>query len=97
MCQALASTLDEEEISDLRDQFDAIDVDKNGVISLEEMRQVSCFSGNMLDCICCLFIWYLIVCIVQAMEKDLPWRMKDSRVLEILQAVYCLLFPPRAV
>ena len=39
--QALASTLDEAEISDLRDQFDAIDVDKNGVISLEEMRQVS--------------------------------------------------------
>lgn len=59
--QALASTLDEDELSDLRDQFDAIDVDKNGVISLEEMRQ--------------------------AMEKDLPWRMKDSRVVEILQAV----------
>ncbi|KAG6394440.1 hypothetical protein SASPL_145024 [Salvia splendens] len=59
--RALASTLDEEELSDLRDQFDAIDVDKNGVISLEEMRQ--------------------------AMEKDLPWRMKDSRVLEILQAI----------
>ena len=39
--QALASTLDEAEISDLRDQFDAIDVDKNGVISLEEMRQAS--------------------------------------------------------
>ena len=38
--QALASTLDEEEIADLRDQFSAIDVDKNGVISLEEMRQV---------------------------------------------------------
>ena len=38
--QALASTLDEEELSDLKDQFDAIDVDKNGSISLEEMRQV---------------------------------------------------------
>lgn len=38
--QALASTLDEAEISDLKDQFDAIDVDKNGSISLEEMRQV---------------------------------------------------------
>ena len=48
--QALASTLDEAEISDLRDQFDAIDVDKNGVISLEEMRQVSeqiCFKCNI--------------------------------------------------
>ena len=38
--QALASTLDDEELSDLKDQFDAIDVDKNGAISLEEMRQV---------------------------------------------------------
>ncbi|WZZ72948.1 hypothetical protein YC2023_084318 [Brassica napus] len=50
--QALASTLDEAEISDLRDQFDAIDVDKNG-----------------------------------ALAKDLPWKLKDSRVAEILQAV----------
>ena len=41
--QALASTLDEEELSDLKDQFDAIDVDKNGAISLEEMRQVYIF------------------------------------------------------
>nr|KJB17648.1 hypothetical protein B456_003G009500 [Gossypium raimondii] len=37
--RALASTLNEEEIADLRDQFDAIDVDKSGSISLEEMRQ----------------------------------------------------------
>ncbi|XP_010317648.1 calcium-dependent protein kinase isoform X1 [Solanum lycopersicum] len=59
--RALASTLDEEEIADLRDQFSAIDVDKNGVISLEEMRQ--------------------------ALAKDLPWKMKESRVLEILQAI----------
>ncbi|KAG0488332.1 hypothetical protein HPP92_007143 [Vanilla planifolia] len=59
--EALASTLDDIELADLRDQFDAIDVDKNGAISLEEMRQ--------------------------ALAKDLPWRMKDSRVLEILQAI----------
>ncbi|KAB2036553.1 hypothetical protein E1A91_D03G009500v1 [Gossypium mustelinum] len=59
--RALASTLNEEEIADLRDQFDAIDVDKNGSISLEEMRQ--------------------------ALAKDLPWKLKDSRVLEILQAI----------
>jgi len=39
--QALASTLNEGELSDLKDQFDAIDVDKNGAISLEEMRQVT--------------------------------------------------------
>lgn len=38
--QALASTLNEDEIADLKDQFQAFDVDKNGVISLEEMRQV---------------------------------------------------------
>ncbi|XP_071692454.1 calcium-dependent protein kinase 18-like [Rutidosis leptorrhynchoides] len=59
--RALASTLDEEEISNLKDQFHAIDVDKNGAISLEEMRQ--------------------------ALAKDIPWKMKESRVLEILQAI----------
>ncbi|KAJ3678468.1 hypothetical protein LUZ60_002271 [Juncus effusus] len=37
--RALASTMDGEELSDLRDQFNAIDVDKNGKISLEEMKQ----------------------------------------------------------
>ncbi|XP_058777776.1 calcium-dependent protein kinase 28-like isoform X1 [Vicia villosa] len=59
--RALASTLNEGEFSDLKDQFDAIDVDKNGAISLEEMRQ--------------------------ALAKDLPWKLKESRVLEILQAI----------
>ncbi|KAJ4962845.1 hypothetical protein NE237_022784 [Protea cynaroides] len=59
--RALASTLNEEELADIRDQFDAIDVDKNGSISLEEMRQ--------------------------ALAKDLPWKMKEPRVLEILQAI----------
>ena len=39
--QALASTLNEEELADLKDQFDAIDIDKNGSISIEEMRNVS--------------------------------------------------------
>ena len=39
--QALASTLNEEELADLKDQFDAIDVDKSGSISIEEMRHVS--------------------------------------------------------
>ncbi|KAF7828960.1 calcium-dependent protein kinase 28-like [Senna tora] len=61
--RALASTLNEEELADLRDQFDAIDVDKSGAISLEEMRQ--------------------------ALAKDIPWKLKDSRVLEILQAIDC--------
>ncbi|KAK4790859.1 hypothetical protein SAY86_031272 [Trapa natans] len=59
--RALASTLNKEELADLRDQFDAIDVDKNGAISLEEMRE--------------------------ALSKDIPWEMKDSRVLEIVQAI----------
>ncbi|KAL2333794.1 hypothetical protein Fmac_015007 [Flemingia macrophylla] len=59
--RALASTLNEEELADLKDQFDAIDVDKNGSISLEEMRE--------------------------ALAKDLPWKLKESRVLEILKAI----------
>ncbi|KAG5062188.1 hypothetical protein JHK85_003371 [Glycine max] len=59
--RTLASTLNEEELADIKDQFDAIDVDKNGSISLEEMRQ--------------------------ALAKDLPWKLKESRVLEILQAI----------
>ncbi|KAJ7944167.1 GPCR kinase [Quillaja saponaria] len=59
--RALASTLNEDELADIKDQFDAIDVDKNGSISLEEMRQ--------------------------ALAKDLPWKLKESRVLEILQAI----------
>jgi calcium-dependent protein kinase len=59
--RALASTIGAEELADLRDQFDAIDEDKSGAISLEEMRQ--------------------------ALSKDLPWKLKESRVLEILQAI----------
>ncbi|MQL76415.1 hypothetical protein Taro_008809 [Colocasia esculenta] len=59
--RALASTLNPEELADLRDQFDAIDVDKNGSISLEEMRH--------------------------ALAKDLPWKMREPRVMEILQAM----------
>ncbi|KAH6820757.1 calcium-dependent protein kinase 16 [Perilla frutescens var. hirtella] len=59
--RALAGTIEKEELADLRDQFDAIDVDKNGAISLEEMRL--------------------------ALAKDLPWKLKESRVLEILQAI----------
>ncbi|KAK9713243.1 hypothetical protein RND81_06G014100 [Saponaria officinalis] len=58
---ALARTLNEEELADLRDQFDAIDVDKSGTISLEEMRQ--------------------------ALAKDLSWKLKDSRVMEIVEAM----------
>lgn len=59
--RALASTLNSEELSDLRDQFNAIDVDKNGTISLEELKQ--------------------------ALAKDVPWRLKGPRVLEIVEAI----------
>eukprot|EP00249_Psilotum_nudum_P022485 c28533_g1_i4 orf=1359-2336(+) len=59
--RALASTLDADEIAYLRDQFNAIDIDKNGTISLEEMRQ--------------------------ALAKDRPWNLKESRVVEILLAI----------
>ncbi|CAA6673489.1 unnamed protein product [Spirodela intermedia] len=59
--RALASTLNPEELADLRDQFNAIDVDKNGSISLEEMRH--------------------------ALSKDIIWRLREPRVLEILQAI----------
>ncbi|XP_044983814.1 calcium-dependent protein kinase 4-like [Hordeum vulgare subsp. vulgare] len=59
--RALTSTVNEEELVDLKDQFDAIDVDKSGSISIEEMRH--------------------------ALAKDLPWRLKGPRVLEIIQAV----------
>ncbi|CAA7399639.1 unnamed protein product [Spirodela intermedia] len=59
--RALASTLNPEEMANLRDQFDAIDVDRNGAISLEEMRH--------------------------ALAKDLPWKLKEPRVTEILQAM----------
>ncbi|XP_039169781.1 calcium-dependent protein kinase 4-like [Eucalyptus grandis] len=63
--RALASTLDEEELADLKDQFAAIDVDKNGSVSLEEMKE--------------------------ALAQDLPGKMKEPRVLEILQAFHFLL------
>ncbi|CAM6100741.1 unnamed protein product [Calypogeia fissa] len=59
--RALASTLDSEEIADLKDQFDAIDMDHNGTITLEEIKH--------------------------ALGKDMPWRLKDSRVVEILKAM----------
>ncbi|URE06841.1 calcium-dependent protein kinase [Musa troglodytarum] len=59
--RALASTLNEEELADLKDQFHTIDVDKSGAISVEEMRH--------------------------ALGKDLPWKLKEPRVLEIVQAM----------
>jgi hypothetical protein len=48
--QALASTVNEEELADLKDQFDAIDVDKSGSISIEEMRHVRLWSFLYINC-----------------------------------------------
>ncbi|KAH0936172.1 hypothetical protein HID58_013289 [Brassica napus] len=47
--KALATTIDEDELDDLRDQFDAIDIDKNGSISLEEMRQIDSNTDGLVD------------------------------------------------
>ena len=38
--QALGSTLGDKEIMHLQDQFNAIDVDRNGAITFEEIREV---------------------------------------------------------
>ncbi|KAL0381354.1 UNVERIFIED_CONTAM: Calcium-dependent protein kinase [Sesamum angustifolium] len=85
--RALASTLDEEELADLRDQFDAIDVDKNGVISLEEMRQflIDAVSKFLELFPICFFITCFFCNIGPGKGSSL--EMKDSRVLEILQAI----------
>ena len=33
------------------------------------------------------FIWSCDRCVDQALQKDRPWSVKESKVLEILQAV----------
>lgn len=38
--QALAQTLDDNDLQALRDQFDAMDINKDGTITLDEIRQV---------------------------------------------------------
>ncbi|KAM3365955.1 hypothetical protein ACQJBY_015500 [Aegilops geniculata] len=47
--RALASTLNPEELSDLRDQFNAIDIDKSGTISLEELKQIDGNTDGSVD------------------------------------------------
>lgn len=47
--QALATTLQPEELSDLRDQFNAMDVDGNGTITLEEIRHVRPDSSSIIS------------------------------------------------
>ncbi|XP_037477228.1 calcium-dependent protein kinase 18 isoform X2 [Triticum dicoccoides] len=47
--RALASTLNPEELSDLRDQFNAIDIDKSGTISLEELKQIDSNTDGFVD------------------------------------------------
>lgn len=109
--QALASTLESDEIRDLRDQFDAMDVDRNGTITLEEIKHVrrsnlvSFIQDTELHCPalisyvsagCICKFWFFILVMFyswffgQALQKDRPWAVKESRVLEILQAVRVL-------
>uniref|UniRef100_A0A7I4EQV3 non-specific serine/threonine protein kinase n=1 Tax=Physcomitrium patens TaxID=3218 RepID=A0A7I4EQV3_PHYPA len=47
--RALASTLDSSDIADLQDQFNAIDIDRNGKITLEEMREMDSNSDGLVD------------------------------------------------
>ncbi|CAI5513374.1 unnamed protein product [Closterium sp. Naga37s-1] len=59
--KALATTLEENEVQALRDQFNAMDINKDGTITIDEIRQ--------------------------ALSHDLPFEVKESRVLQILQAM----------
>eukprot|EP00271_Cylindrocystis_brebissonii_P020863 TRINITY_DN715_c0_g1_i1.p1 TRINITY_DN715_c0_g1~~TRINITY_DN715_c0_g1_i1.p1 ORF type:complete len:556 (-),score=128.92 TRINITY_DN715_c0_g1_i1:703-2370(-) len=59
--KALAQTLAPEEIEDLKDQFNAIDVNGDGTITLDEIRQ--------------------------AMTKDVPFSVKENRIMAILAAM----------
>ncbi|URD72370.1 calcium-dependent protein kinase [Musa troglodytarum] len=47
--RAIASTLDEDELANLKDQFQAIDIDKSGAISLDEMRQIDSNTDGLVD------------------------------------------------
>ncbi|KAI6671490.1 hypothetical protein NL676_006375 [Syzygium grande] len=95
--QALADTLKGEELPDLMDQFDAVDVDKNDSIGFEEMRRVDFpISDRYNNTMPLPHIYNLLSCwetrkltktvSLQALAKDLPWKLKESRVLEILRA-----------
>ncbi|RWR74459.1 Protein kinase domain-containing protein [Cinnamomum micranthum f. kanehirae] len=93
--RALATTLNEEEKADLRDQFDAIDVDKSGTISLEEMKHVCIpipftefHEFNISFATRALTLLEGAHCHNhKALAKDLPWKLKEPRVQEILQAI----------
>jgi len=124
--QALATTLDSQEVQQLRDQFDAMDINKDGTITLDEIRyvsptvqystvqystgQYSTVLSAMLNvclvravrrqawryCVLCVLMLLFDVCRCgwgppQALNKDVPNGVKESRVLSILKAVR---FPP---
>ncbi|KAJ7561275.1 hypothetical protein O6H91_03G021400 [Diphasiastrum complanatum] len=59
--RAFALTLESEEKSDLRDQFDTINEEKSGSITVEEIKE--------------------------ALAKDQPWAVPETRVVEIVQAM----------
>ncbi|KAG6478784.1 hypothetical protein ZIOFF_062228 [Zingiber officinale] len=83
--RAIASTLDEHELADLRDQFQLIDIDKSGSISLDEMRQISDGLVGTYANSCVAYTSLLDN--IWALAKDVPWRLRGPRVLEILQAI----------
>ena len=53
--------MEESEVADLRDQFNAMDTNADGTISLDEIKI--------------------------AMNADIPWTLRESRVPRILEAV----------
>ncbi|CAI5470113.1 unnamed protein product [Closterium sp. Yama58-4] len=59
--KALATTLESAEVQQLRDQFNAMDINGDGTITIDEIRH--------------------------ALNKDLPYEVKESKVVQILQAM----------
>ncbi|CAI5971373.1 unnamed protein product [Closterium sp. NIES-65] len=58
--KALATTLESTEVQQLRDQFNAMDINGDGTITIDEIRH--------------------------ALNKDLPYEVKETKVVQILQA-----------
>ncbi|CAI5534474.1 unnamed protein product [Closterium sp. Naga37s-1] len=59
--KALATTLESTEVQQLRDQFNAMDINGDGTITIDEIRH--------------------------ALNKDLPYEVKETKVVQILQAM----------
>ncbi|CAI5937415.1 unnamed protein product [Closterium sp. NIES-65] len=83
--KALATTLEENEVQALRDQFNAMDINKDGTITIDEIRQALRDQFNAMDINKDGTI--TVDEIRQALSHDLPFEVKESRVLQILQAM----------